>query len=213
MDYNPVFEKIKNGDGRIDFEEFLEPPKVGHRPISLSQIILTAPLRNYFIKKVKRPLMLALAKMGGRTLERLERGENLEDLPLVKVAVAIDKRIPNITKENTTFINTHTLQEIIDEFFEHDGSDTPRSAMFRTAFRILLFEIEHDTYYRDRFNWFIEKIVEAIFRDEWQERTNGSPMQGWSEPGEHGGKYSIINIMKDRQRLHNLLGDKWRLKI
>ncbi len=132
----------------------------------ISQVVLRSPLRQYFIDKVKAPLR--------------------------KVIILIAKRIPNVTKENTRYRNTYTLIDIFDRFFEHERN-AGREGMFRAVFKIFLFEIEHDVYYRDRFNWFLEEIIKVILRGEWEERTNGYPNKPWwieTEP--YGGKYSII---------------------
>lgn len=174
----------QRGDNPLTYYDM---PK-GKGPVWLSQVILNAPLRQYFIKKVKAPLM--------------------------KVLILVANRLPPVTKENTHYKNTHTLIDIFDKFFEHFWRlDPDREKMFRGAFKIFLAEIEHDILYRDPFNWFIEEIIKAILRGDWEERTNGHPIPyWWREKGEYGGKYSIIRILQDKKRLEALLGADWKLK-
>jgi len=160
---------------------------MGEQQMPIGHVVLASPLRQFFIKKVKAPLM--------------------------KVLVMVAGRVPEITKENTTNINTHIMMNIFEDFFNHECNDG-REAMFRAAFKIFLLEIEHDRYYRDRFNWFIEEIIKSILRHEWQPAIEGNPpLQHWrGAPLNRGGKYSIISILKDKKALENLLGDNWKLK-
>ncbi len=133
--------------------------------------ILRTDLRGYIIKRVKAPLM--------------------------KVIVMVANRLPPITRENTRFKNTHTLMGIFDKFLELENNPG-REDMFRAAFKLFLMEIEHDIYYRDRFNWFLEEIVKAILRGDWEERTNGQPSApNWKETGQYGGKYSVLRHLKE----------------
>ena len=189
----------------------------------LSYMILRSPLRQFFIEKVKFPLMTVL--------------------------IAVAKLIPEITKQNTTFKNTHTLIDIFNKFWEHENRpvrkelfqsvfkllklEMERNLLFKTKFKsllkdviilyelepskeelvaeckIVLFEVEHDVFYRDPFNWFIEEIIKAILRGDWEERTNGHPI--WNETEPYGGKYSIIRTLQNKRALEDLLGDDWKL--
>ena len=139
----------------------------------LSYKILRTELREYVIKRVKDPLR--------------------------RVLVMVANRIPEITKDNTRFKNTHTLIDIFDKFLELQHDDG-RKDMFRAAFKIFLMEIEHDVYYRDRFGWFVEELIKAVLRGDFEERTNGQPTApSWSETGRYGGKYSIIQTIQRRE--------------
>ena len=106
----------------------------------LSYKILRTELREYVIKRVKDPLR--------------------------RVLVMVANRIPEITKDNTRFKNTHTLIDIFDKFLELQHDDG-RKDMFRAAFKIFLMEIEHDVYYRDRFGWFVEELIKAVLRGDF----------------------------------------------
>ena len=132
--------------------------------------ILRTELRNYVIKRVKAPLR--------------------------KCLVLVANRLPLLNRENTRFRNTHTLMTIFDKFMEYENNPG-REEMFRAAFKLFLMEIEHDVYYRDRFNWFLEEVIKAILRGDWEERTNGHPdLPNWLETGQRGGKYSIMRHIK-----------------
>ena len=184
--YDPVLRALRNGEASIDLNKYYNP-KEGEQQMPLGHVVLASPLRQFFIKKVKAPLM--------------------------KVLIMVADRIPEITKKNTTNVNTHILIDIFEDFFKHERN-TDRDKMFRAAFKIFLLEIEHDRYYRDRFNWFIEEIIKSILRHEWQPAIEGNPhSRNWQgAPLNRGGKYSIISILKDKKALENLLGDKWRLE-
>lgn len=183
---DPILAAMVEGKTTINIRDF-DRPELGHPPQLLSHWMLKSVMRGYVIKKIKEPLM--------------------------KILILVAKRLPPVTKENTNFKNTHTLIDIFDRFFELENNHG-REEMFRAAFKLFLAEIEHDIYYRDRFNWFIEEIIKAILRGDWEERTNGHPMICWKEKGqytEYGGKYSIIQILQNKQRLEALLGDDWKL--
>uniref|UniRef100_A0A6M3JZS2 Uncharacterized protein n=1 Tax=viral metagenome TaxID=1070528 RepID=A0A6M3JZS2_9ZZZZ len=184
--YDPVLQALKNGEGSIDLNYYYEP-KEGEQQVPLSHVVLGSPLRNFFISKVKAPLQ--------------------------KVLIMVAKRIPEITKQNTTYTNTHILIDIIEKFTR---CNTVKPPMFDAAFKVLLLEIEHDKAYRDVFNWFIEEIIKSILRHEWQPPLEGSPEHRFWHGDEvetlRGGKYSIISILKDKKAMENLLGEKWRLE-
>ena len=153
----------------------------------LSHIILKSPLRDYFIKKVKLPLMKAL--------------------------ILIGKRIPEVTKENTLSKNAHTFSDIFDKFEKHYKIGGERLEMFKASRKIFLMEIDHDILYGDPFLWFIEETIKAILRGDIEERTNGHPMMPWwDEEPPYGGKYSIIRILQNKQSLEKVMGDDWKYK-
>lgn len=143
----------------------------------LSYKILRTDLREYIIKRVKDPLRKAI--------------------------ILAAKLIPEITRENTRYRNTHTLIGITGDFYQHE-KNPQRLNLFQAAFKIFLFEIEHDTYYRDRFNWFLEEIIKAILRGDWEERTNGHPYKpNWVEESNYGGKYSIMRKLTTLEGVNN----------
>jgi hypothetical protein len=181
---DPVLQAMRDGASSLDFTQYYDTSKDYQMP--LSHVILASPLRRFFIRKVKDPLR--------------------------KVIVMVARRVPEISKKNTTYIGTHVLIDIFDKFWEHERNPGDRAAMFHAAFKMFLLEIEHDKYYRDRFNWFLEEIIKSILRGEWQPRMEGEPSQYWREDGKFGGKYSVISVLQNKKDLENLMGDDWRLK-
>ncbi len=152
--------------------------------LPLSNWMLTYPFRGYVINKIKAPLM--------------------------KVLIMVASRLPEVTKENTTYEGTHVLMDICDKFFSYTSTREP---MFRAAFKILLAEVEHDIFYRDVLHLFIEEIIKAILAGKWPARRDEEPMSYyWSNKTPKGGKYSITSILQNKKEMENLLGDKWILK-
>jgi len=96
--------------------------------------MLTGPMRQFIIDKAKKPLH--------------------------KVILSIGKRWPEPTIENCAHPNSIILINIRDEFLTHQAR-SGRGPLLLAAFNILICIYEHDIYYRQRFNWFIKKIIEA----------------------------------------------------
>lgn len=109
----------------------------------VDQTILAQPLRNYFIQKVKKPLMKAL--------------------------VVLSRRYPQPTKENTGNIISHSILEIFQEFHERNSA---RPDMMRGAERVFVDEVEHDRVYYDMFNWILEQVILKILEGKWGLRNN-----------------------------------------
>ena len=89
--------------------------------------------------------------------------------PLRKAITILASRYPEPTKERTSAKNTHNLLDIQKEFFECENNPG-RDALFRAIWRIFIIEYEHDTYYRNRIDWVIEKIVKMYNNGTWQHR-------------------------------------------
>jgi len=101
--------------------------------------------------------------------------------PLMKIMIKLANLYPNPTKENTRKPNTHALIDVWDEFFEHE--DNPmRDGLFRAIRRLSIGEYEHDPYYGNRIDWFLEKLVEKYLNGEWIPRKAWSPTGCWNEP-------------------------------
>ena len=89
--------------------------------------------------------------------------------PLLKAITILASRYPEPAKEYTSAKNTHNLLDIQKEFFDHEDN-AGRDALFRAIWRIFIIEYEHDTYYRNRIDWVIEKIVNMSNNGTWQQR-------------------------------------------
>jgi len=117
----------------------------------LSHWILMQPMRQYVIDKIKAPMLKAI--------------------------VALASKYPKPTRENVVKINTLTLLDIRDKFFEYE--DNPgRKALFEAIWQIFIVEYEHDIYYRHRIDW----VLEEITKSDWKPRPLGHPDKCWREP-------------------------------
>ena len=123
-------------------------------------------MREYVIKKVKAPLHKVLILVGGR--------------------------LPEPTKENTLHPNTHILLDIKDKFFEYEDNPN-RKALLEAGWKYFIAEYEHDPYYRYRFDWLIEQIIES----DWKPRAIGCPIVCWKEPQPYGGGYIYKGVDYD----------------
>ncbi len=129
--------------------------------------------RQYVIDKVKAPIMKALIVLANR----------------LKIEP---------TKQNTFHPNTHVLIDIWDKFFQ--TVELSREPLFRAVSKIVISEYEHDPYYRDRINIFLELLVEAMLKGNWKPRPlNHLPFNianyGEVDPNIRGIGYEF---MKDR---------------
>ena len=100
--------------------------------------------------------------------------------PLLKTIVSLATRYPIPTKALTATPNTHYLLDMEEKFFKYENNKG-RNALFRALWRIFIVEYEHDRYYRDRIDWFIEELVEAVKRGRWEPRQAGHPKRCWKE--------------------------------
>ena len=103
-------------------------------PSKYAKKMLLGSLRNYIIKKVKKPLM-----------EKI---------------ISLVSKYPEPTRENCLHPNTHILLDIKEKFFEHD-TNKGRRAFFEATWKLFIAEYEHDAYYRFRIDWMLEQIAES----------------------------------------------------
>ena len=102
--------------------------------------------------------------------------------PLMKAICTLARRYPIPTQENTAHPNTRTLLEIMEAFLKYE--DNPgRKPMFEALWRMLVCEYEHDSYYRSRIDFVIEKLK----RYSWTPRPLEHPYHCWNEPKPFGG--------------------------
>jgi len=135
--------------------------------------------RQYFINKVKAPLMSAMVAF--------TNGHGKSPIAWITTAIALVRivihvnRYPKPTRENTRKLKTHVLLDIWDDFFKYEHNKG-RDPLFQAIRRIFIGEYEHDRYYADRIDWFVEKIVEKYQSGEWPPRRPGRPYTCWAEP-------------------------------
>jgi len=109
---------------------------------------------------------------------------------LEKAIIVFASLIPEYTRENCLEPNSLVLFDIKDKFFQF-YTNKSKIKLFEAAWKIAIFENEHDPHYRYTiFGWVIEEIVEAVLDGRWQPRPAGHPSIYWNEPrtpqGDHG---------------------------
>jgi len=111
--------------------------------------------RHYFINKVKAPLM--------------------------KVLVFIANKYPEPTRENTRKKNTHVLLDVWDDFFKYERNKS-KDSLFHAIRKVIVGEYEHDGYYAQRMDWFLEELVKKYNSGEWKPLEPWNPAGFWIEP-------------------------------
>jgi len=124
---------------------------------ALSHQMLTFPLRDYVIYKVKLPLQKAI--QSASCLAQLTPA-------LLKAASQIHSRVGDITKKNT-HSDTHQLIEIWEEI-QKEGTIQGREELLNSAMAILQAEVAHDKAYRDLFIRMLVKMVERVNDGRWR---------------------------------------------
>lgn len=94
--------------------------------------------------------------------------------PMRKLIVKASTRFPNPTRCNCHNPLSLKLFDIWDEFNERDRSGAERKDMFNAAWKMLIIEVEHDVYYRDRLIWVLGRLLRSGYRFEGRE-----PMTHW----------------------------------
>jgi len=176
--------KEMNRDWHVLSPQEEKNPKI--RSQMFSQMIIGYPFRDYVIRFVKNPLRFAIT--AAKTFSEI-----------FTVLKASAKRIPvELTRERCKNTNTLVLFDIEDKFFKYEDNKA-REDLFRAAFKIYKGEVEHDSYYRNRGDWFLEEQIKAILDGKWQPRPEDTPHHCWNEPKPYGGKHSIIYKMQQKR--------------
>ncbi len=112
---------------------------------------------------------------------------------ILSAAFAFSERFGKITKANTVSVTTHSLIDIRNKFLSFE-SNKGREPLFQAAFTLLTAEVEHDPYYRYRFDWLIEEVLKKLLEGEWETRpVNAMGGECWLEPEPYGGENSIVS--------------------
>ena len=182
---------MRDGEASIDFKPETNVP--------LTHRMLSFPLRNYVIKKIKEPLQ--------KTIENSKRLIELTPA-LLKSASRLKSMFGDITTGNTNYPNTHCLIEHKARFLAHETCKN-RVKLMEAAYDIGIAEIEHDKHYRERFDVEIEWIVEDILAGKWEPRYEGCTSRDWNEPAPYGGKYSIVfKLRKHREEILKIIQEE-----
>ncbi len=98
--------------------------------------------------------------------------------PIIKALAILASRLPEPTKGNTIYPNTHTLIDVWDQFLAME--DNPgRESLFKALEKVMVSEHEHDDYYRDRMQVFLELWLEEVLKGNWKPRYPGHPLSCW----------------------------------
>ena len=92
--------------------------------------------------------------------------------------VAIAKRWPEPTRESCIREGSQKLLDIQEKFFQHQVITTGRGRMFQAAFKIFICMYESDVYYRQRFDW----IMEELLNSGWDTKGR-NPSKSWIKEG------------------------------
>lgn len=107
--------------------------------------MLRFPWRQFVIERVKAPLESAII-----LANKLLNG---------KVGVP--------TKLNTIHPHSHILIDERDWFMSMEDNPS-KEKLFRAAWNILIYEVEHDPYYGFRFNRILNRLVDKVNSGEWK---------------------------------------------
>jgi len=86
--------------------------------------------------------------------------------PLVFFMSSVFDKLPEPTRENTRWSNSHRLIEVRDGFFQHENNPKRFKAL-RAIFNYVIIKYDYDPYYHERLDWVIEKIITIVNAGEW----------------------------------------------
>ena len=96
--------------------------------------------------------------------------------PLRLALVAIAKKWPEPTRENSAKPNTQILFDIWEEFNKHQVVSEHTTEMFNAAFKIFICTYEAHQYYSQRFDW----VMSLLLKSGWDTRDN-NPSKVWEK--------------------------------
>ena len=134
---------------------------------TISQDILK-DRRQFFIDKVKAPIMKAL--------------------------IILANRYPEPTRENVKDPYALTWIDIWDKFFEMENN-LGRLPLFKAIRKVQICEPGHDPYYRDRMLVITELYLEAIIEGKVKPRSPDHPQDCWKvDPNQRGLGYEFMKM-------------------
>jgi len=158
----PLVEKSMEDEGR-------ETVSKNAPPALVSYWALYFPMRDFVINKIKAPLRKAI-----------ESAKTLKDIS-GELFSAI-KKIPLITKKNTSFTNSHILIDKKELFLKYH-TNPGRQKLLESVLDIDRFEYEHDGYYAFLQDWIIIELAMELAKGNWVPRFSKFPINGcWTGP-------------------------------
>jgi len=140
--------------------------------------MLQGDMRAYIVK-VKKPLMEAIVKVGSGRISWLAMA-----ITMVRIIYLI-KKYPEPTRENCLHPNTLKICDIEDNFFKSYKNDG-RKPLFRTAFKLLKCEYEHDKDMRRILDW----LKHEADKSDWLPMSP-LPMNNWEEEERIEGTFPV----------------------
>lgn len=102
---------------------------------------------------------------------------NKVKLPLEVLFMAIDKILPELTKDTVRLTNSKLLVEVKDEFFKHLNLTreyhVPKIAAYRGMWKVFIVMYDADNPYTHMLNWVLEEIVKRY--EKWEPRPHHEP--------------------------------------
>ncbi len=189
VESHPLWDSIV---ARTKADEQLTKPKEKLFPF----LVLTGTMRGYIIKKVKAPLQKVL-----------EQGRSLSQI--LKVIQIVTARMPPLTMSNMMCKKTALMRQIETRFFQFCPI---KQDMFKGAFKVLNFELDHDGWYQGVYDFLLEQHIMMILTGEWLPRWKNIPFPNcWNEPQPYGGENTIVYVIQqNREKIIDLLGDEWQ---
>jgi len=138
---NQVEQAMRDGATKIELDKTDRNPSCN----LVRYRMLAFPFRQFVVEQVKAPLQNAI----------------------VLANKLLNHKVGEPTKLNTIHPHSHILIDERDWFLAME--DNPgRSDLFRAAWNILIYEIEHDSYYKFRFNRILSRLVDKVNSGEWK---------------------------------------------
>ena len=107
--------------------------------------MLAFPFRQFVIKQVKAPLYKAI----------------------ILANKLLNSKVGEPTKQNTIHPHSHILIDERDWFLNMEDNPS-RIDLFRAAWNILIYEVEHDRYYCFRFDRILARLVAKANEGKWR---------------------------------------------
>ncbi len=115
---------------------------------------------DYFVEKVKKPMMLAIVKLG--------------------------KLWPEPKWNNLDHPSSQILLEAMEQYVKFERIEGIRKDMMMTAFRVVIAVYDHDPFYRHRLRWLIKLLTTATATVRWNMDEEAVPFPHlWDGPDQN----------------------------
>jgi hypothetical protein len=114
--------------------------------------MLRSPLREYYIKEVKEPMLKAVHNFNNSSFMR-------RIFFLIEI-MRLARKYPEVTMSNAKHTNTKRLLKIEEKFFE-EYPYYGRNDFWRTFFRVLNTQYDHASEYKVTGDWFVNELINS----------------------------------------------------